>query len=388
MIALVLCEIAIAEDGLLDQARFYVKKQFWDDAVTELDRVTATLEGRIDPEAWFLLAQARYQLGDLEGAQQAAQRSHSYARTDGQLQAAAGFESFLTEQFGVVLVKAPYDGLVGTLDVELTSTLFDPEQKVWLARVEKRIAGKQTLPVRVGLPLGTYKINGRDVEVIPGKTIEVVLGPGELSTGVTQLARAEVAVGIGAWLGADVEGLLPAIETQLALSQPAGPLIFGLMVDWSPRALVDISDAIVPVTQGFSAGIRVGVEARGPALVFRPSVGYRYARIPGVARGCVTGADDVFGCREGTDGADLVVYPIGGAHVPLVELALDWSDRSRKSALGLGVKGIAEHAFGQLPTEGDAVDSRGVSFSWQLDPKERTFSATGFRFLLHVSMGF
>ena len=387
MIALVLCEIAIAEDGLLDQARFYVKKQFWDDAVTELDRVTNTLEGRIDPEAWFLLAQARYQTGDLEGAQLAAQRSHSYARTEDQLQAAAGFESFLTEQFGVVLVKAPYDGLVGTLSLELTSTLFDPEQKVWLARVQKRMTGRQTLPVRLGLPLGTYQINGRDVEVVPGKTTELVLGPAELSTGVTQLARAEVGVGIGTWLGGDVDGLLPAIETQLALSQPVGKFVLGVMVDWSPRLLADASGAFVLVPQGLSGGARIGVEVRGPKLVFRPSIGYRYGLVPGVGRGCAND-DDGFACATGTDDADLVVYPVGGAHVPLIELALDWGDRSRKSALGLGVKGIAEHAFGRLPASGDAVDARGESYAWRLDATDRSFSATGFRFLLHVSIGF
>lgn len=388
MIGLVLLvQLASAEDGLLDQARFYVKKGFWDDAVVELERVTDASEGRIDPEAWFLLAQARYQTGDLEGAQLAAQRSHSYARTDAQLQAAAGFEAYLVEQFGVVVVRAPYDGLVGTLDLTLTGTLFDPEQKVYFARVQKRVAAKQTLPVRLGLPIGTYRINGHDVEVAPGKPVELVLGPAELSTGVTQLARAEIGVGVGTWFGGDVEGLLPAVETQLALSQPVGPLVVGVMVDWSPRALADRAGALVWRPQGLAGGVRVGVEARGQRIVFRPSVGYRYALLPGIARGCARG-DDVFSCVEGVGDADLVVYPTGGAHVPMIELALDWSDRSRKSAVGLGVKGVAEHAFGRLPADGEAVDGAGAKYDWTLTDADRPFSATGVRFLVHLSLGF
>ena len=51
---------ALASDedfrSYLDQARFFLRKEWYADAREQLEKAVSTQDGKLDPEAWFLLA--------------------------------------------------------------------------------------------------------------------------------------------------------------------------------------------------------------------------------------------------------------------------------------------------------------------------------------------
>lgn len=380
---------ADAVQSHVEQARFFIRKQWYEDAGAELEAASKLPDGRIDPEVWYLLATVRYELVDLEGARQAAARAHSYSRTDDQLQLAAGLNAFLTEQFGLVEVRAPYEGLAGRLDLELESVLFDPNLKLYLERLERKVDKRLVFPVRVGLPAGTYQINGEQVVVEPGAERILELDAARLAGGrapTAQLAKAEIGVGMSFWAGEAVRNLQPAATTEVSLSQPVGPVVAGLTLLWAPTSFATLESTAFS-TAPWALGARIGWELPGTgSIVVRPSLGYRYGYLPGIELGCVSDAD-AWICGSPAE-AELVVYGVGRAHVPLAELAVDLLDPGRKSGVGLGVKVTGERAIGMLPREAFADRSSGEAVHYVVSEADRRWSATGARFLLDVSLAF
>ena len=84
---------AAAQDGdfrsYVDQARFFLRKGWYEDALVELEKARAHPDGALDPEVWYLLANVRYHLGDVPAAKRAAEKAHSQSRTEAQLQQAS-----------------------------------------------------------------------------------------------------------------------------------------------------------------------------------------------------------------------------------------------------------------------------------------------------------
>jgi hypothetical protein len=372
----------------LDQARLFIKKEWYDDAQAELEAATSLPDGRIDPEAWYLLATVRYELCDIEGALAAAERAHSYSRTDDQLQLAAGLEAFLAEQFGIVDVRAPYESLAGRLDIVLDSTLFDPTLKLYLERLKQKYDKKLVFPVRIGLPAGTYRINGEQVVVAPNQRLAVEIPAGALAPGgaAGQLAQLEIAAGAGFWLGAEASHWLPSLSTEIGVSQPIGPVVAGIVFDWSPALFTTQRDRVATSPVSWTLGGRIGVDVRNTGAVgLRPSLGYRYGYLPGVERPCVADGDG-FACSTHAQ-PDLVVYAIGRAHVVFAEIDATWLDRRRKSGLGFGVKVVGEQAIGTLPRQAQAsLGNRTVDY--RVASGSRSWTATGVRFLLDGSIAF
>ncbi len=382
----------VAEDfrGHLDQARFFVRRSWYEDAERELEAAVRHPDGRYDPEAWYLLATVRYELLDVEGAREAGARAHTYSRTDDQLQSAAGFSAFVHEQFGLVEVRAPHAGLTGRLDIELTGLLFDPNLKSYLEKLQDQQRGRHLLPVRFGLPVGTYTINGQEVEVGAEALTVVDLPSGRLGTGptLTRLLEAEVALGFSTWVGPAASNLLPGFTGQVAVDLPVGPVRAGLMFDWAPRAYTMIDGQTDLNPAGGSLGARVGVEVPGTdPLTVRLSAGYRYAFVPGLELTCAANGTS-YDCGPDAE-ADLVLYAVGRAHVPLLELAVHSLAPSRSSGVGFGIKGIVERAFGSFPGEGAAtVLTNGEPMVFKTDPAESTWQATGLRVMANLSLSF
>jgi hypothetical protein len=179
------------------------------------------------------------------------------------------------------------------------------------------------------------------------------------------------------------------MNAQIAVSQPIGPARVAVLVDWIPTAYNMIDGENYVNTAGWSAGLRAGLEIPGTEpLVIRPSIGYRYSTVPGLELQCVTDGTS-YTC--GTPGAptDLVVYAVGRAHIPFFELSLAHLDQRRTSGVGLGVKGVAEYAFGTLPKDGEAFAlSDGESLPFEVDPEIKTWNAIGLRALATISVAF
>ena len=77
-------EDARADDvaGHVSQAKFFLKKGWYPDALKELEGAAALPDGAIDPEVWYLIATVRYALLDVAGASDAAERALHQADAD------------------------------------------------------------------------------------------------------------------------------------------------------------------------------------------------------------------------------------------------------------------------------------------------------------------
>ena len=112
----VFAAVALAEDtenpdfrGHIDQARFFLRRGWTTDAAAELERAVATPDGALDPEAWFLLAQVRYDLADLHRARLAADRALVHSRDAATAERTRELLMFIREKFGFVLLRGPAD---------------------------------------------------------------------------------------------------------------------------------------------------------------------------------------------------------------------------------------------------------------------------------------
>ena len=372
--------------GLLDQARFQIRKEFWDQAELDLVRATDHPDGAADPEAWFLLAQVRHQRADLPGALAAAERALTNARTPDQAAMSGALIDFLRTDFALLTVRGAQPGLRWMPRLTLDGMIVDPEQQAWVARLEKRLQKERpTLPITIGLPASTWTVNGEALDLAPGARAAIELSPSAAAGGLAlaRLAWLEVGTGITFWARSS-GGLLPSPTGSLGVTVPVGgPLVVGLFGTVTPTAIL-AEDGVYRFDAGAAtAGFRVGpLLDDGQRFLFRPAIGYRVGTVAGERLGCER-AESGFVC--GDSATDRVVYARGPAHHLHAEVALDYLDRRRTSALGGGLKLIGEHALVRLP---EALTLRDDGSSVTLLPSARRRSRTGVTLLANLQLAF
>lgn len=388
VIALVLAAFATdpAEDyrGYVDQARFFLKKAWYADARAQLELAVASEDGRLDPEAWFLLAKVCYELGDLARAHHAADRALVNSRDPDQARQTHELLQFFAERFAFVTVEAPHDGIASFLDVELRSTILDPDLKAWLAKVDAALADPVVLPYTVGLPAGRYAINGVEVEVASGEHLAIE-PPIRARAGRTlQVVEVELGLGATTAIGREVAHLLPAPTTELSVGLPIGPVVLGAVADWQPQPYTTRVGALLVAPPGWGAGARLGVEVPGTQpLVVRPSLAARWRRLPAFELAC---AGEPWICAPDAEVRQLYVYAPSGVLAAAVELAVVYQDRRRRSGLGAGAKVSSELWVGRLAPDGEAVGEGAVAFVVPADA--RGWRGGAVRVLATVSYAF
>lgn len=356
--------VAVADEPVdfvsaVEQARFFVKKGWWDDADGALEAAVATDDGALDPEAWMLLATVRFQLCDVPGARYAADRAHSNSRDLDQAGQAAGLRDWLDAHFGTLTVSAPYRGVSTRLEIELVTPLFDPDLKLYLSRLKSRTDRAVALPHTLALPAGRYRINGVEVEVPAGGSATVLP---RVRASALQASSVEIGFGPTFWVGRDLAALLPVPTTQLAWSVPAGRLVLGLEGAWTPQPWRTATDDLGFSAVSWRAGARVGAElGHLEPMVLRVSLGYGIGRIPGIALAC-RAQGDAYACGDAGDDADLYVHAPILAQMPKAEIAAIYLNRARSANLGAGFVASVEGAFG-TPRSGEATASD-ATFRW------------------------
>lgn len=373
--------------GILDQARFQIRKEFWDQAERDLERAVEHPDGAADAEAWFLLAQVRYQRADLPGALQAAERALTNARDPNQAEQTKGILSFLSTGFARVTVQGTQPGLRWHPRLELQGTLFDPEQQAWVERLTARLRRERPLlPHTIGLPTSTWTLNGLALDLKPGDHVRMELAPRAASGGlaVARLAWLEVSSGVSVWLRG-APNLLPSPTTQVSVSVPVGGIWVVGMTGQHTATAYRAEDAVYRFEpRSASAGARVGpLFDDGERFLVRPAVGYRFGVLGAARLGCTRDGSD-WRCDGGP--TDRAIYASGPAHFLTAELALDYLDRRRTTALGAGVKIIAEQAFGALPQTLDLRDEPTSSVT--LSAAERVPARTALHLLANLSIAF
>ncbi len=374
----------------LDQARLYMRKQWFDEAAAELELATQTAAGATNAEAWWLLAQVRYELLDAKGAMDAARTAAGVTSDPGEASQAQAYADWIATSFGLVAIAAPQPGVQSRLQLDRESLLLDPELKRFVDRVALEWTHPQALPMQIMLPSGDYKIQGTPVRATPGVTAELVLPMGSLGQAgfaALQVTRLEVSSGVGVLMGERVNHMRPSWELELGVTQPLGDWLVGLVMDYSLRSYQVQDRGTTRQPQALTLGTRVGRELMlGGPLALRPAIGYRWGLVPGIPLAC-SGQNLVCTAPDLTPDPEILIYAIGSAHFVTAELNVDWRRAGRTNATGVGVRIAVDQLFGQVPDQGKALvvdsdhslDYRSESGAWR---------ATSLRMMANFSHAF
>lgn len=375
----------------LAQARLFAKKKWYEDARAELQAALALPAGAESYEVHRLAHDVAWALLDVESARELAAGAARTAPDGDRRAEAEALVASYDSQFGVLVVQGPYDSLASRLQLELQSVLFDAELKRFANQLALQLREKHPLPLRVGLPAGTWLVNGEEVQVLAGEETELVLpmrALGARGLAALQVFRLEVSAGLGAKLGEDTRALVPSPQLQVAATQPLGPVLLGLFLDQGVTRFRGETKSLEDPQVTWGGGVRLGAElnTRAP-LAVRPSLVLRTYTQPGLPLDCVA-AGEAWSCGGDVDDPELRVYAVGTALAPGAELSVDYREAGRTTALGTGVKIVVDQALGRFPEEAQATlpAEGGQTITWS--PGEARWSATSIRVLANVSFAF
>ncbi len=385
LLLLSLCQEALCQESTdppasaahhLAQAQLFMRKRWYADAAEELRAALAAPGGGDNYMVYVAAAGVAFEIQDIEWAIEMAQGAAATAPSEAERQAAADLADSYAAQFGFLTVDAPYPGMASRLQLESTSLILDPELQRFINQVALRWRGKTALPVRIGLPVGSYLVNGQPVTLTAGgeHTLPLPMSAlGSRALTALQVTRLEIAGGASALLGAQTSNLLPSLQLQLSLTQPIGPVLLGVLVEGGQASYIGERN-ILQDSSAWAAGVRLGYELQlASALSVRPSLLGRYSVTPGISLTC---SGDPFApvCGPGSAGDR---FATGTAWHGGLELSVEHREAGRTTALGTGVKLAADRAFGSIPASGEGWDA--VDPSW---------SAFGLRLLANLSLAF
>ncbi|MCK6507047.1 hypothetical protein L6R53_27345 [Myxococcota bacterium] len=382
-----------AEDHLA-QAELFARRGWLEDADQELAAGLALPAGQESFGLHWLAAQVAWERLDAERAGQMAARAAELAPDEARREEARALAESYAAGFGVVEVTAPHAGMRSRLQIEAVEPIFDPEVKRYVNRLALARREQTALPVRLALPVGSWWINGVQVQVSPGETTALPLpmkALGARGLAALQVTRLELGLGVGLVAGPATAAMTPAPAAQVGLTQPLGPVLLGLFGGGRLDGYVAAHGGAQGPAPTWEAGLRVGRELvlAGP-LSFRPSLQYRLGPVAGLPLACQH-ADDRLACAQqpdasALDAAPVAIYASSLAHRPGLELSVDYRSAGRTTAFGTGVKLVVDQAFGRLPSQGQATDPAGGTLTWQLS--DRAWTATGLQMFATTSFAF
>ncbi len=381
----------------LSQAEHFARKGWYADADAELRAGLASPGGSDSFELHWLAAQVAWELLDVPRALEMAQGAARTAPDDDRRARADALVQSYQQGFGIVVIDAPQPGMVSRLQVEPVSPIFDADLKRYVNQLSLALRDRTPLPVEVGLPVGSYQVNGHDLVVQPGERVQLDLpmkALGARGLAALQVTRLELGLGVGLLLGDRVVNQRPGPTAQAALTQPIGPVLVGVMLDGNLAGYSATAGQAEGAVPTWNVGLRIGREVTlGGPLAFRPSLQYRYGYVPGLPYACQPAGPDQWSCRAESDSAalndaPLAVYATGRAHRPGVELALDYRQAGRTTALGTGVRLVVDQAIGSVPARSDAVDDDAPDNLLTWTTTDRSWTATGLQMLGALSIAF
>ena len=383
----------------ISQAKHFAKKGWFGDAIRELEESAQTAEGKSSFSVHAMLAQLHYQQADASRALEIGRRALELSTDPSSAAETQRLVTFLESNFGVLNLVPPYPGMKSPLELNTSTPILDPEVQRFYQVQKQALAEGIVLPTTLLVPVGKHQINGLPVEIRGNKETTLPFTMGALgATGISalQVSRVELSTGTGMVVSSRTPNLRPSLEVQFSVSQPLGSWIVGTQFDYSARSFSVEGEGLVQDPLSYTVGARLGREILlGGPLSFRPSVGYRYGFLPGVELSCESSdpLDSFSGpytCRnpEVSDGdPDLRVYAIARTHLPFAELALDYRQSGRASAMGLGVKVIGEAVFGNI-LERDHATIDATNERVQYTAQETHLRGASIRMLANFSFAF
>jgi hypothetical protein len=371
------------------QADLHAKRGYWSDALDELALAMATPEGRVDPELSWTAAQVCWELGQVEPAMEMARLTARLASSDGVREQAEAWVTSLEETFGFLTIDGPYPGMSSRLQLEGTSTLFDPELKKYLNKVSLSLRSSTDFPTRIGLPVGDYLVNGQRVSIAAGgeATLDLPLRAlGSRGMAAVQVARLEILGGVTAPLDRD-DNALPSPLFEVGISEPVGSWVVGVFTSVVAEAY-EGGGGIRRSWAGPSIGARVAREIvlEGP-LSIRPGLVARAGFLPGIPYGC-EGSGDAWTCVPAATAPEASHALFATARVVGVggDVLVEYRQAGRTTSVGTGVRIGGEELLGTVPSQAQVALEDGESVTWTA--VDRHVERTAFRMLGQVSIVF
>jgi hypothetical protein len=371
----------------LDQAKFFVKKGWLEDAKMELEKATADPNGQLSAEVWYLFATVQLQLCDLAGAQHSAARAHTHAKQTTQLMAAEQLTRFLTTQFGWVKIDIVGADAIGSIRLTSLSPILDTELKQYFNRIAQKWTSEGPLPHRIGLPLGKYRLNGRDIDVVPDQPVVIQLFYGDQEEASDKRLpqnqiRFHLGTGGGAWAGRRTRYLKGFAKLETGIQYSTRRLFAELSLQWTPHA--ESRQDGSSRWQAGSAGISLAAGFERPLneiFLVQAFATYRLSILQPVEFGCTQAPHQC-----GTDaGTTQYVYPSSVAHIPGAGASLMAFPSG--GILGFRATFIAEYAVGRIPSAGTAESlETGTLFEYEVESKERHWSSWGVRIMVAATV--
>lgn len=343
----------------LAQAKQFLKNKWYDDAAREIESAIAS-GGDGDFEVNLLGAQVYYELAKMDRASALYKRAAQLAPNDTARDSALANADSLDQGWGQLTITAPYPGMRSRLQVDPVTSLIDPDQKRILNKITLQLHEQTALPVTVSLPVGEYLINGVAVQIDPAASATVPLEMRHLGAqglAALQVSRLEVSPGVALLAGARTLNGPIAPNLEVAFTQPVGPVLLGLVADWTPRSYDTEAAELIFDPLGLAGGLRVGHEfAIGGPVALRPSLGVRYASVPGIELTCAW--DDATHASATCDAPGslatpaIAAYADGRAIAPYLEVAAEYRQGGRTTSLGVGVKAAVEEDLGHVAGDG------------------------------------
>jgi hypothetical protein len=373
----------------LAQARQFANNKWYDDAAAEIEAGLAAPGGSQSFELHWLGAQVYYELGRMDRARDLATVAADLAPDDTAREQATAMRDAVATTFGSLTLTAPYPGMRSRLQLESTSLLIDPELKRIVNKVALQLRDAVALPVTVWVPEGDYLVNGRPIHVAAGGTSQLKLELDQLGArgiAALQVSRLEISLGTAVPFGDDVANLRPGGAAEIAFTQPLGPVLLGALVSWDARSYIGGQGQSVFDPFALEGGLRIGRElVVGGPLAVRPSLGVRYGTVPGIALLCDDAGEAAATCPGGDDPA-FAVFASGRAISPFAEVAVEYREAGRTTALGVGVKAVVAEAIGSTPTSGTAMFTDGDTLTWT--GSSQPWTATVIRLYTNLDLAF
>ncbi len=386
------CAAQQAFEDHLAQAEFFAHKGWFSDAWTELEAARALPGGADSFALQRLSAEVAWELLDIDGVLTAAARAEALAPDEDQRMALRELREGLERGFGFVEISGPHEGLSSRLQLEPQDPQLDPELKRFVQKLSVRLRDRQALPLRVGLPIGRYLVNGEAVTVTPGQASPLELpmrALGARGLAALQVARSELSLGVGQVLAGTIDPGSPTPVAGIGLTLPVGPVLLGFVLNGQVSSARAPGGGALGATASAEGGLRLGRELVlwGP-LSLRPSLIYRLGTQSGLELDCQGWEGEDWSCSLASEPstAGAAVQTTSLAHRPGLELALDWRQAGRTTAFGTGVRLVVDQGFGTLPAAGEASLSDGSLIRWTsaADP----WTATRVQMLTALSFAF
>ena len=375
--------------GLLDQARFQLKKGYLDQALLDLRATVAHPVGRNDAEAWYLLAQVYIAIGEYGPARDAIHRACSLAADGPERDASESVRQYLEQEFGIIEIGAIQPGTTWKPVIHRTDRPLEPRQREAIETLVDSIAERRpVLPMVLVLPKGQWTINGEQVEISPDSPASLKLSTASAAggMGIASVGWLDIGAGLMTVISSQ-DTLQPSTVFQASFNVPVTRRwIFAVMSDWlvavHPGPLSDyrVQTSLPQV------GARVGPLLNdGGTWQFRPALGIRFGATPGWGIPCER-VGDGFEAICGNVEDDITAYIPATTTTFSSELGIDYLDRRKRSGLGAGLRVQLDYSTARL--NADAIARVGgferVRFTQGTNFPER---AT-LRLLGHVTLAF